>query len=104
MPTICDVLSAEVRRAMACDMTIDITTIGRRSGVPRRIEIWFLNVGGTIYITGTSGTRDWFANLLADPHLTFHLKQSVTAELAATAEVVLDPDERRSVFLAPTAR
>ena len=33
-------LPDEVRDALERDLTIDITTIGRRSGEPRRIEIW----------------------------------------------------------------
>jgi hypothetical protein len=46
-----------VRRALASDRTIDITTTGRRSGQPRRIEIWFHNLGGRIYISGLPGSR-----------------------------------------------
>ncbi len=85
-------------------MTIDITTTGRHSGAPRRIEIWFLNVDGTIYITGTPGARDWYANLLADPTLVFHLKETTVADLAATAHVVADRDERAQVFADPSAQ
>ena len=96
-------LSADVQAALEADMTIDITTTGRKSGKPRRIEIWFLNVDGTIYITGTPGPRDWYANLLSDPQLTFHLKHSTTADVAAEAAVVADRDERRKVFAAASA-
>jgi deazaflavin-dependent oxidoreductase (nitroreductase family) len=92
-----------VVHALGRDMTIDITTIGRRSGEPRRIEIWFLNVDGTIYITGTPGRRDWFANLKATPGFEFHLKESITATLQATATEVVDPDERAKVFADPSA-
>ena len=98
-----DQLPTEVQAALATDMTIDITTIGRRSGESRRIEIWFLNVDGVIYITGTPGPCDWFANLAADPSLIFHLKESVVADLPATATIVDQRDERASVFHAPSA-
>jgi len=84
-------------------MTIDITTIGARTGEARRIEIWFLNVEGNIYITGSVGRRDWFANLRANNSFEFHLKESVTADLAATAAVVTDRAERERVFAHPTA-
>lgn len=40
-----------IKQALERDRVIDITTIGRQSGEPRRIEIWFLNVDGHIYIT-----------------------------------------------------
>ena len=96
-------LPAEVQAALAVDLTIDITTTGRRSGEPRRIEIWFLNVDGVIYITGTPGPRDWYANLLANPSLTFHLKESTLADLPATAAIVDDRDERTRVFHAASA-
>jgi deazaflavin-dependent oxidoreductase (nitroreductase family) len=91
-------MDERIRAALARDRTIDITTIGCRTGQPRRTEIWFHNVEGRIYITGTPGKRDWYANLLAHPGFTFHLKQSVTADLPARATPVTDPDERRAIL------
>jgi hypothetical protein len=87
-----------IRQALARDRTIDITTIGRRSGLPHRIETWFYRVGNDIYLTGSPGRRDWYANLLANPALTFHLKRSVRADLPATATAITDPDARRTIF------
>jgi deazaflavin-dependent oxidoreductase (nitroreductase family) len=82
------------------DRTIDITTTGARSGRPRRIETWFYRVGERIYLTGLPGRRDWYANLLANPSFTFHLKGAVQADLAATAQPVADAAERRRVLTA----
>jgi deazaflavin-dependent oxidoreductase (nitroreductase family) len=76
---------------------IDITTTGRRTGRPRRIEIVFFGIDGRVYITGSPGSRGWLANLQADPRLTFHLKRGVVADLPATARIVTDPVERRMV-------
>ena len=80
--------------------TIDITTTGRRSGRPRRLEIVFHNIGGRIYISGTPYPRKrrWLLNLEADRHLTFHLKGRVKADLPATARVIDDEGERREVL------
>jgi deazaflavin-dependent oxidoreductase (nitroreductase family) len=80
--------------------TIDITTTGRESGLPRRLEIVFHNVGGRIYISGTPALRrrSWLANLDADPHLTFHLKGRVRADFAATARIIGDEKERREIL------
>ncbi|MDR7188828.1 hypothetical protein J2Y46_001651 [Microbacterium sp. BE35] len=64
---------------------VDITTRGARSQQLRRIEIWFHNVDGEVYITGTPGARSWYANLLAHPEFTFHLKHEVRADLPVTA-------------------
>ncbi len=97
----------EVRQALAIDpslsteqRTIDITTTGRRSGKPRRIEIWFYRFEGSIYLSGMPGshTRDWLANLMAEPRFTFHLKRSVVADLPAIATVITDRQERRRVL------
>lgn len=88
----------EIASALQRDLTIDITTTGRRSGQPRRIEIWFLNIEGRIFITGTPGRRHWMANLMANPGFTFHLKESVTADLAAEARQVTDEPTRRLVL------
>jgi F420H(2)-dependent quinone reductase len=99
----------DVRHALAIDpsspledRTIDITTTGRRSGSPRRIEIVFYRIEDSIYLSGVPAPqrRDWLANLCVDPHFTFHLKQGVVADLPAVATVITDEAERRRL-LAP---
>jgi len=90
-----------IRSALAEGHVIDITTTGRRTGDARRIEIVFHNFGGRLYITGmprADRTRAWLLNLEADPHLTFHLKGEVVADLPATARVITAEAERRAVF------
>jgi deazaflavin-dependent oxidoreductase (nitroreductase family) len=87
-----------VRVELADDPTVDITTTGRRSGLPRRIEIWMLDVDGRFYITGTPGRRDWMANLSADPNLVVHLKRHAHVDLDARATPVDDPTIRRAVL------
>jgi deazaflavin-dependent oxidoreductase (nitroreductase family) len=79
---------------------IDITTTGRESGKPRRLEIVFHNIGGRIYISGIPSPqrRSWLANLEADQHLTVHLKDRVRADLPATARIVDQEVERREVL------
>jgi deazaflavin-dependent oxidoreductase (nitroreductase family) len=94
-------MNDQVRRALAHGHLIDITTTGRRTGEPRRIELVFHNFGGRIFISGSpraGHTRAWIRNLSDDPHLTFHLKGSVAADLPATARVITDEAERRAVF------
>jgi deazaflavin-dependent oxidoreductase (nitroreductase family) len=87
-----------IRQAIATDRTIDITTIGRRSGEPRRIEIWRYRVDGRTFLSGTPGSRDWYANLVANPDFTYHLKGTVTADLAARARPITQVGERREVI------
>jgi hypothetical protein len=82
------------------DRTIDITTIGRRSGEPRRIEIVFYLFEGDVYLSGVPAPkkRAWLVNLAAEPAFIFHLKNGVTADLPAHATVIDDPDERRRIL------
>ena len=96
-----------MRRALAidatstlADRTIDITTTGRRTGRPRRIEIVFYRLHDDIYLSGIPAPkrRDWLANLDARPEFTFHLKNDVVADLPATAIVITDPAERRRIL------
>jgi deazaflavin-dependent oxidoreductase (nitroreductase family) len=94
-------LDPTVWRALGHGHTIDITTIGRRTGEQRRIEIVFFNFGGRLYISGTpnpQGERAWLLNLRADPNLTVHLKQLAQADLHATAREITDVAERREVL------
>ncbi|MEX0666971.1 MAG: nitroreductase family deazaflavin-dependent oxidoreductase, partial [Acidimicrobiia bacterium] len=39
------------------------------------------------------------ANLLANPRMTLHLKRGVLADLAATAQVLTDPEEKARIIL-----
>jgi len=96
MPRTSDSLDA----ALARGHTIDITTTGRRSGKPRRLEIVFHNIDGRIYISGIPRPekRDWLLNLETNPRFTFHLKGRTDADLAATARVIDDEAERRKIL------
>jgi deazaflavin-dependent oxidoreductase (nitroreductase family) len=88
------------RRALARGHTIDITTTGRKTGEPRRIEIVFHNIDGRLIITGSPRAdhrRAWLLNLESDPNMTFHLKGAVTADLPATAREITDAAERRAI-------
>ena len=91
-------MNDEIKQALAKDRVIDMTTTGRTSGKPRRKETWFHNIDGQVYLTGTPGKRDWYANMVANPAFTFHLKESVTADLAASAQPVTEPEERQRVL------
>ncbi len=87
-----------LRRALRRGLTCDITTTGRISGQPRRIEIWYFMIAGQVYLTGTPGRRDWYANLLANPRLIFHVKEHASVDLPAFAVPVTDPVQRRRIM------
>jgi deazaflavin-dependent oxidoreductase (nitroreductase family) len=93
-------MDAQISRSLDRGHTIDITTTGRRTGQPRRIEIVFHNIDGRLIISGSPRSdhrRAWLSNLEADPHLTFHLKGAVTADLPATAREITDDADRRFI-------
>jgi deazaflavin-dependent oxidoreductase (nitroreductase family) len=92
---------AQIRAALDQAVTIDITTTGRRSGLPRRIEIWMVKVDGDYLITGTPGARDWYANLQANPRLMVHLEDEISIDLPAVAMPILDLVRRRAILGAP---
>ena len=81
----------------SAERTIDITTVGARSGIPRRIEVWLHRVDGRWYLTGMPRTRGWYANLRAHPGFIVHLKHGVTADLPATAAPVDEPTRRKVI-------
>jgi hypothetical protein len=82
------------------ERTIDITTTGRRSGEPRRIETAFYRFEDSVYLSGIPGPkpRAWLLNLIDEPNFTFHLKHAVTADLPATGTVITDPVERERIL------
>jgi hypothetical protein len=93
-------MNEQISRALARGHTIDITTTGRKTGKQRRVEIVFHNINGRLFISGmprADRKRAWLVNLETEPHFTFHLKGSVQADLPATARVITDEAERRSV-------
>jgi deazaflavin-dependent oxidoreductase (nitroreductase family) len=92
-------LDPKITQALSRGGLIDITTTGRQTGKPRRIEIVYHPIEGGIYISGMPGfPRGWLANLEANPHFTFHLKGPVKADLPATARIIKDEAERRGVL------
>jgi deazaflavin-dependent oxidoreductase (nitroreductase family) len=68
-----------------------VTTVGRRTGRPHTIEIWFGLAGSTLYLLSGGGERsDWVRNLLTNPAVTVRLGDR---ELPATARIVADDGE-----------
>jgi deazaflavin-dependent oxidoreductase (nitroreductase family) len=92
-------MNESIRRALSRGHNIDLTTIGRQTGLPRRIELVFHPIDGRVYISGMPGfPRSWLANIRANPRVTFHLKGPIKADLPATARELTEPDERRRIM------
>lgn len=91
------ITTADVER-LARTRTVDLTTIGRRSGEPRTVEIWWFHVGGRFVITGTPGRRDWLANVRANPEIVISAPHG---DFPATVAEIDDHDLKRRVFTDP---
>ena len=83
---------------LARTRTVDLTTIGRRSGQPRTVEIWWFHVDGRFIITGTPGRRDWLANVRSNPQV---MISAPNGHWDATVEEIDDHAFRRRVFTDP---
>jgi deazaflavin-dependent oxidoreductase (nitroreductase family) len=93
--------------ALARSQLIDMTTTGRRTGQPRRIEIALHAFDGRLYISGmprADRKRAWILNLERDPRVTLSLKQTAHVDVPATARIIQDPVERRHVLEQVAAR
>ena len=102
-------MDASVRHVLDRSQTIDLTTTGRRTGRPRRIEIALHNVDGRLLISGIpvrGRTRAWLLNVGTNPAVTLHLRargDAPAADVDGEARVVTDRSEREAL-LARVAR
>jgi len=67
-----------------------LTTIGRVSGRPHEIEIWFGLQNSIIYLMAGDHGSDWVKNLLKDPKGTVRIAQH---HFTGTARLVRDEQE-----------
>lgn len=64
--------------AAADDDFCYLTTLGRVSGRPHEIEIWFALDRDTLYLlSGGRGHADWVRNLQADPVVTVRVRNTM---------------------------
>jgi deazaflavin-dependent oxidoreductase (nitroreductase family) len=71
-----------------------LTTTGRRTGRPHRIEIWFAADGGTLYLLAGGGrSSDWVRNLDAEPAVVVELGASSHRGRARVLDGARDADE-----------
>ena len=68
-----------------------LTTTGRVTGTPHRIEIWFALQDDTVYLmAGDRDRSDWVRNLIVTPEVTLEIGDR---KRATTARVVSDGTE-----------
>ena len=72
-----------------------LTTTGRRSGLPREIEIWFTHRDGRYYVIAETGAKaQWVQNLRVNPRVHWRVAGIAFSGQArvvdATSELVLN--------------
>jgi deazaflavin-dependent oxidoreductase (nitroreductase family) len=66
-----------------------LTTIGRKSGLPRQAPLQYEEVDGDYYIASARGSdADWFKNICANTKVRFQIRDR---EFDAVGEAVTDP-------------
>ena len=68
---------------------IYVTTIGRVSGLPREIEIWFGTLDGKYFVMAENLRAHWIRNIERNPHVKVRIENR---RFEATARVL---DERK---------
>jgi len=68
-----------------------VTSVGRRTGKPHTIEIWFAASDNTIYILAGGGSNaDWVQNIEADPSAVVKIGDDA---YRGAGRIVTDPEE-----------
>jgi deazaflavin-dependent oxidoreductase (nitroreductase family) len=77
-----------------------LTTTGRRTGRPHRIEIWFAAQEGRVYLLAGGRERsDWVRNLQVNAHVTVELDGETHAGTARILEAGTVEDQRARELL-----
>jgi deazaflavin-dependent oxidoreductase (nitroreductase family) len=67
-----------------------LTTIGRRTGKPHEIEIWYGMSGSTAYMLCGGGKADWVKNIRANSAVKLRISGET---VEARGRIVEDPEE-----------
>lgn len=82
-----------ISRAQAARDFGYLTTVGRNSGQPRTVEIWFAARDSAIYILAGGGEdSNWVQNLKANPRVSIRIGRT---DFRGTGRIVSNTDEDR---------
>jgi deazaflavin-dependent oxidoreductase (nitroreductase family) len=80
---------------VADQSTVELTTIGRKSGKPHTKPIWFVYDQGRLYLqSGGEGKTDWYLNLKKNPQMTLKIG---TVTFTGRAKFIDDPKETERI-------
>ena len=81
---------ARLLASLASEECCYLTTMGRVTGRPHEIEIWFGARGQSIYLLSGSHSSDWLKNLRRDPAVSVRIAEHV---FSGTARLVGEKEE-----------
>jgi deazaflavin-dependent oxidoreductase (nitroreductase family) len=71
--------------------------VGRRSGLPRQIEIWFTERDGRFYVIAEYATSLWLRNIQASPEVKVRVQGREFSARARVLSAQTDTDLNRQV-------
>ncbi|MCG3160692.1 MAG: hypothetical protein JMDDDDMK_01761 [Acidobacteria bacterium] len=75
-----------------------LTTIGRKTGLPREIEIWFTSLDGRFYLIAEKRERaNWVQNILGNPQVTFRVGEQKFSGVGRVVDEARENELRRRV-------
>jgi deazaflavin-dependent oxidoreductase (nitroreductase family) len=74
-----------------------LTTRGRKSGLPREIEIWFTYRDGRFYLIAEYPTSNWLQNLQRDPQARIRIAGQSFAAQARVVDPQVELNLRRAI-------
>jgi deazaflavin-dependent oxidoreductase (nitroreductase family) len=81
--------------AIEDESEVELTTIGRSSGKPRTVTIWFVRDQDSLYVqAGKKGETNWYRNLLAQPDVRLKIGSS---HLSGRAVPIEDEGETQRI-------
>jgi deazaflavin-dependent oxidoreductase (nitroreductase family) len=82
--------------ALAKERTLEITTVGRKSGKRRTVEVWFVAENDHVFVqAGVKGRKGWLANVRSDPEVGLDIAGT---KLHGHATIVNDEAERKRII------
>jgi deazaflavin-dependent oxidoreductase (nitroreductase family) len=84
-------------KADAREQYLYLTTRGRKSGLPREIEIWFVPRESRYYLIAEYPTSQWVRNLQADPMVQVRVADNTFKARATVLSNEAEPDLNSAV-------
>jgi deazaflavin-dependent oxidoreductase (nitroreductase family) len=80
---------------VANESTVELTTVGRKSGKPHTKPIWFVYDQGRLYLqAGKEGKTDWYQNLKKNPEMILKIGM---VTFNGKAKLIDDPKEAERI-------